>query len=126
MEDFGPDVRFIDQALAATFTSYAIDPEHVAIAGFSDGASYALSLGLSNGDVFSHVLAFSPGFMAPASVIDSPPVFITHGIRDEVLPIDPCSRRIVEQLRRIGFPVEYHEFPGGHTIPPGRGFEAYE
>jgi phospholipase/carboxylesterase len=28
-------------------------------------ASYALSLGIANGNLFSHVLAFSPGFLAP-------------------------------------------------------------
>ena len=41
---------------------YAVDPSRVAVGGFSDGASYALSLGLTNGDLFTHVLAFSPGF----------------------------------------------------------------
>jgi hypothetical protein len=35
------------------------------VAGFSDGASYSLSLGIGAGDVFSHVAAFSPGFMTP-------------------------------------------------------------
>jgi len=34
--------------------------------GFSDGASYALSVGITNGDLFTHVIAFSPGFVAPA------------------------------------------------------------
>ena len=33
--------------------------------GFSDGASYALSLGAANGDLFTHIAAFSPGFMRP-------------------------------------------------------------
>lgn len=41
----------------------AIDPAHVAIGGFSDGASCALSLGLVNGDLFTHVMAFSPGLV---------------------------------------------------------------
>ncbi len=66
---FGPDVRFIDKALSKVFGSYRIDPSHLAVAGFSDGASYALSLGLPNGDLFSHIIAFSPGFMrAPSKV----------------------------------------------------------
>ncbi len=62
---FGPDVAFVDQALAWTFQRYAVEPEYVAVAGFSDGASYALSLGLANGDLFGRVRAFSPGFVAP-------------------------------------------------------------
>jgi predicted esterase len=62
---YGPDVAFIDRALEQTFGRYAVDPRRLAVGGFSDGASYALSLGITNGDLFGHVLAFSPGFMAP-------------------------------------------------------------
>ena len=57
---YGPDVATIDQALEHTFCRYAVDPAHVAVGGYSDGASYALSLGIMNGDLFTHVLAFSP------------------------------------------------------------------
>jgi phospholipase/carboxylesterase len=63
---YGPDVAVIDRALKSMFSHYAIDPTHVASGGFSDGASYALSLGVTNGDLFTYVLAFSPGFMMPA------------------------------------------------------------
>lgn len=62
---YGRDVAAIDEALERTFSSYAVDPGRVAVGGYSDGASYALSLGISNGDLFGHVLAFSPGFVAP-------------------------------------------------------------
>lgn len=115
---FGPDVAFIDRALQHVFERYAIDPAHLAIGGFSDGASYALSLGLTNGDLFTHVLAFSPGFVAPADQIGSPRLFISHGTHDDVLPIDRCSRRIVPQLQVAGYDLQYHEFDGSHTVPP--------
>src|SRR5215207_8896591 len=62
---YGPDIAAIDRALDHTFSHCAVDPAHVAVGGYSDGASYALSLGIANGDLFSHVLAFSPGFLAP-------------------------------------------------------------
>ncbi|MDQ6661658.1 MAG: alpha/beta hydrolase-fold protein, partial [Chloroflexota bacterium] len=87
---YGRDVTFIDQALAQTFSRYAIDPAHLAIGGFSDGASYALSLGLTNGDLFTHIIAFSPGFMAPGKRQGSPRIYISHGTHDAVLPIDRC------------------------------------
>jgi predicted esterase len=114
---YGPDIAFIDQALAHTFTRYAIDPNQVAIGGFSDGASYALSVGITNGDLFGHILAFSPGFMAPAAQVGEPHIFISHGQKDRVLPIDRCSRRIVPQLKRAGYDVLYQEFDGPHTVP---------
>jgi poly(3-hydroxybutyrate) depolymerase len=61
--EYGPDVDYIDEALEQVFGWF--DVSRVATAGFSDGASYALCLGLANGDLFSDVLAFSPGFAAP-------------------------------------------------------------
>lgn len=120
------DVLLIDRALAYVFSTYAIDTSHLAIGGFSDGASYALSLGLTNGDLFTHIIAFSPGFMIPASRQGMPRIFISHGTQDAVLPIERCSRRIVAQLKREQYDVEYHEFDGPHTIPAQIVREAWE
>ena len=68
-DGFGKDVESIDNALDSAFGTYNIDREHLAIGGFSDGASYALSLGLTNGQLFSHIIAFSPGFMVPGKKV---------------------------------------------------------
>ncbi|HEY0844416.1 MAG TPA: phospholipase [Noviherbaspirillum sp.] len=114
---YGADVGLLDEALLHIFGHYAVDPAHLAIGGFSDGASYALSLGLANGDLFSHSIAFSPGYIARTAPRGQPAIFISHGRQDDVLPIDPCSRRIVPQLRRADYAVRYEEFDGGHTIP---------
>jgi predicted esterase len=43
---FGTDVAALDAALAEVFDRFQVDGERVAIAGFSDGATYALSLGI--------------------------------------------------------------------------------
>jgi phospholipase/carboxylesterase len=115
--DFGPDVQFIDRALDRVFGQYSIDASHLAVAGFSDGASYALSLGITNGDLFTHVLAFSPGFAVPAARRGTPRIFISHGTEDEILPIDSTSRKMVPVLRDAGYKVEYVEFDGPHTVP---------
>src|ERR671917_2133972 len=121
---YGPDLALIDRALEQMFSRYAVTPERVAVGGFSDGASYALSLGITNGDLFTHVLAFSPGFMAPAGQTGSPRIFVSHGTQDGWLPIDSCSRRIVPQLERAGYEVRYREFEGGHVVPPAIAREA--
>jgi phospholipase/carboxylesterase len=121
---YGPDLTAIDRALESTFSNYAVDSTRVAVGGYSDGASYALSLGIANGDLFTHVMAFSPGFIAPAGHEGSPRIFVSHGTRDRWLPIDVCSRRIVPQLERAGYEVHYREFEGGHVVPPEIGREA--
>ena len=115
---FEPDTAFIDRALERTFHRYAIDPARVAAEGFSDGASYALGLGLTNGDLFTHTIAFSPGSVPLIERHGTPAVFVSHGTADEILPIDQCSRRIVPELRRRKYAVDYVEFDGPHTVPP--------
>ena len=120
---FGPDVAAIDRALEETFSRYAVDPSRVAVGGYSDGASYALSLGLANGNLFTHVMAFSPGFLAPTGQVGSPRIFVSHGTRDGWLPIESCSRRIVPRLKGAGYEVSYREFDGPHVVPPGIGRE---
>ena len=123
---YGPDLATIDRALEQTFSRYAVDPARLALGGYSDGATYALSLGLANGDLFTHVLAFSPGFLAPVGQTGSPRLFLSHGTRDGWLPIDVCSRRIVPRLKRAGYDVRYREFDGGHVVPPEIGNEAVD
>ncbi len=117
---FGPDVAFLDRVLAAVLDQrdLDIDPDRLAIGGVSDGASYALSLGIGNGDVFPTVLAFSPGFLVVPGAVGRPRVFVSHGTADPVLPIDACSRSFVPVLREAGYDVRFDEFDGGHTVPP--------
>ena len=114
---YGPDVAFIDRALARVFERCQVDRSRLALGGFSDGASYALSLGLANGDLFSHVVAFSPGFALTRRATVRPKVFISHGVFDSVLPVGLSRDGVVPQLRGQGYDVRYEEFEGGHEVP---------
>jgi predicted esterase len=115
---FGPDVEFLNKALERVFDTTAIDPARMAVGGFSDGASYGLSLGMINGDLFNRVVAFSPGFLIEGYPRGMPRIFISHGTRDHILPIDSCGRRIAVRLTARGFDVTFREFDGDHEIPP--------
>jgi predicted esterase len=119
-----PDTPALDTVLDSLFQAHPFDPARVAVAGFSDGASYALSLGLANGTLFGKVVAFSPGFEAADRHQGRPAFFITHGTRDEVLPIHRTSRRLVPVLRQNGYDVTYQEFDGGHAVPSELAMEA--
>jgi predicted esterase len=74
--------------------------------------------------MFRAVFGFSPGFVVDLPHNGKPPVFISHGTIDNVLPIDECSRRIVPELRREGYEVTFREFEGKHTLPPEIATEA--
>ena len=109
--------ELIDRGLREVFERYAVDPEHVAVVGFSAGASYSLTLGLANGHVFTHVVSHSPGGYSSAGAVGRPRVFLAHGTFDRTLPVR-ISRRLAPQLRRRGYHVRYVEFPAGHRPQP--------
>ncbi|HYO37059.1 MAG TPA: phospholipase [Geodermatophilus sp.] len=113
----GRDVAVLDAALREVATGLAVS--RVALGGFSDGASYALSLGPANGDLFEALLAFSPGFAAPPGRQGRPRIWIAHGTHDRVLPVERCGRRVSQQLTAAGYDVTYDEFDGGHVVTPG-------
>jgi len=123
---YGPDVAAIDVAIAQIDARYALDPARRVLGGFSDGASYALSVGLANGDVFTHIIAFSCGFADPWGLVGEPRIFMTHGTEDAVLQIDESSRRVVKILRDIGYTIDYVEFEGPHSVPEPILRAAYE
>lgn len=118
MGSAGSDTVALGAALRHVAEACPVDPSRVAIGGFSDGGSYALSMGLANGDVFRSVLALSPGFVAAPGLVGRPRVFVSHGTQDTVLPVDRCGRRVVAQLQEAGYVVRYEEFDGPHVVPP--------
>ena len=113
---YGKDLKALDTALVDLFGKVAVDPARVGIMGFSDGATYALSVGTANPQLFHRVIAFSPG---PAFLGKSAPdqfVFISHGENDKVLPYS-TARGHVSKLRVKKVPVEFEKFHGGHEVP---------
>ncbi|MEO7655543.1 MAG: alpha/beta hydrolase-fold protein [Sphingomicrobium sp.] len=114
---FGADAGRIDGELKSLFAAAPVDPRKVAIMGFSDGASYALSLGLPNPDLFKWVIALSPGFaLWPDKVTHSQHVFIAHGQKDQRLAFATTRDGIVGPLKQANVPVEFREFDGDHVM----------
>ena len=113
---YGKDLEALDAALGDLFTRVAVDPARVGIMGFSDGATYALSVGTANPQLFRRIIAFSPG---PAFLGKSAPdqyVFISHGENDRVLPFT-TARGHASKLRVRKVPVDFEKFDGGHEVP---------
>lgn len=124
--DWGPDVDRIDSALAMAFETYAIDPERIALIGFSDGAGYGLSLGANNADLFKTVIAFAPGLLMKVNGAGRGRVMLVHGERDDVLPLKPTRDIFAPALENLGFEVELRTFKGGHVMPEDKRAEAFD
>jgi phospholipase/carboxylesterase len=124
---FASDVAFIDAALAHTFDRVSVDPERIVLGGFSDGASYALSLGPSNGNLFRQLIAFSPGFANPTQGrVGKPRIFVSHGTNDRILPVTNSRLDIVPFFENDGYDVTYLEFDGAHEVPREIGSAALD
>ena len=114
---FDTDVRYLGAAYRHVTSLLEIDLTHVALGGHSDGAGYALGMGLAYGDVFNHLMIFSGGLMLPFRKQGKPRIFFGHGTGDEQMPIDRTARKFAPQLRAEGYDVMLHEYAGGHGLP---------
>jgi phospholipase/carboxylesterase len=115
---FTYDFETLDGHLKTAFDMCNVDTGRMAVGGFSDGASYGISLGLINGDLFSHVIAHSPGFIIANNWHGKPKVYISHGTADTVLPFDRCGKVIADRLEHEGYNPRFDVFDGGHTASP--------
>lgn len=113
----GRDSERLDQSLADLFSRADIDPSRIVLLGFSDGASYALSLGLTNPRLFRAVVALSPGsVLAPERIDPSQRIFVAHGRADRILSYRTTEQSLVPALRRRGATVTFRPFAGDHEI----------
>jgi predicted esterase len=112
------DADRVEAAIAALAKFVPVDRSKTAIAGFSDGATFALAMGMSRIHAFSAVIAWSPGIaIRTASAERGRRVFISHGRRDPVLRFDATCGRIVPMLQSEGAAVSFLPFEGGHDMP---------
>jgi predicted esterase len=114
---FGKDIATIDTALRTMFATAPVDPKHVVLLGFSDGATYALSVGLANPQLFTTVISLSPGFVVfPDEVSKGQKVFVAHGTKDERLEFSNTRDSIVGPMQKAGMQVRFRSFDGPHVI----------
>jgi len=114
----GPDRARLERTLCALASHFMLDPGRLAFAGHSDGGSYALSLGLTNGDLVSHLIVSSAGFLSVQTQAGAPRIFLSHGRRDEQIPIDRSGRTHARLLRAAGYDLTYVEYEGPHAYDP--------
>ncbi|MFB3788676.1 MAG: hypothetical protein ACE15F_20145 [bacterium] len=100
--------------------TYSIDPNKTLLSGFSDGGAFTYYLGFQRPDLFHFLNPMSGGysdvFLRQGTPIQPVPMFITHGRKDEVIPVF-SSRKAVNSLKRYNFPITYQEEPSaGHSM----------
>ena len=117
-----PDLDFLEQVYAGIYSRLPVDPDRQALIGYSDGASYALAIGLSNPRRFRAVMGWAAGFVAiDGSGIGpddpKPRILLEHGTHDVVFPFEQVCVPNVELLRRLGYEVDLRIDEGGIHWP---------
>jgi predicted esterase len=124
---FDADVRYLGAAYRYVRDNFDVDREHVALGGQSDGAGYALSMGLAYGNTFNHLIILAAGgWTRSLRAEGKPKIFVTHGVKDTTMPIDESARKYVPELKAEGYDVTYREHDGGHRTPAPMVREAFE
>ena len=114
---FGADTGRVEQALSIALKAADADRRAVILAGFSDGASYALSLGLANPAIVSGIIAFAPGFhLEPAALNPKQRLCIAPSPTDKILSFERTRDDTVASLKRAGFDLRFRTFEGGHRV----------
>lgn len=119
-----PDLDFFEFAFDLIYRRYPVDPGRQAMVGYSDGASYALSIGLSNPRLFRAVMVWAAGFVAVDDTFVSPDdpkpdLYLEYGTQDELFPFQQVALPMRESLQQAGYAVEFSVDEGGKHWPSG-------
>ena len=101
-----------------------IPADRIVLGGFSQGCALSLLTGLRYGHRLAGIVGMS-GYLPLAGTLAAErsaanrdvPIFLAHGLQDEmiVLPRAEASR---DALQALGYPVEWHTYPMGHSVCP--------
>ncbi len=112
------DSKRVEAAIGNLAKIVPVDLAHTVLAGFSDGATFALAMGMARSHTFSAVIAWSPGIPIETSQpARGRRVFVSHGRRDQTLSFDADCNEIVPLLQAEGAMVSFMPFDGVHEVP---------
>lgn len=101
-----------------------IASERTILAGFSQGGAIALHTGLRHANRLAGIMALSTYLPCKASLVHeatainkSIPIFAAHGLNDPLLP-ETLGAKSAEQLKKLGYLVDYHTYPMEHSVSP--------
>ncbi|PIE23883.1 MAG: carboxylesterase [Planctomycetota bacterium] len=112
------------EALIQREKERGIPSDRILLAGFSQGGAIALFTGLRHAEPLAGVMALSTYLVCEESLEAERSqanrevsVFGAHGTEDPMVPISR-GRAAKERLEKLGYAVEWHEYPIPHAVGP--------
>lgn len=101
---------------------FGVAADKIYLGGFSQGAIMSLATGLTEPELLAGIIALSGELypevksrMAPAKELQKTKLFVSHGLKDDVLFPAPMKKAVTD-LKALGMNVEDHWYPVAHTI----------
>ena len=113
------DRNRIARALDALAEDTPVDRSRLALFGFSDGASMALSLGVASPETYPFVVAFAPGGVIErraGKAAARQEVVIAHGTEDRIIPYRHDVAYVCPKVTAGDRTVRFVTFSGGHRV----------
>lgn len=110
------------ESLMTNEISRGIKPEHLLLAGFSQGGAIALQTALRYPKKLAGVMGLSTYLPLADRLVKERstanlhlPIFMGHGTSDTVISINTASNSRTS-LQQAGYPVEWHEYAMPHSV----------
>ena len=123
-QTFGSTYAALGQLLEELLEQQGVAWDRTVLGGFSQGTVMAFALGLGTGRPRpAGILALSgfiptvEGWSPNPEIAAGLPVFLSHGVRDQIIPIE-FARQARQALESLGAQLVYHETEMGHAIDP--------
>lgn len=124
-----PDLDFLEYAYDLIYRRFPVDPLQQVLIGYSDGASYALSVGLCNATMFAALIGWAAGFVVldpptaerfrEAVPEPKPRIYLEYGTHDELFDFQTVALPTRDRLLATGFDVTFSADEGGRHWPSG-------
>jgi len=109
--------------------SYHIDPDRIFLTGMSNGGIGTWLIGMHHAPLFAGIAPMASGLdqvlMPFLANLRNTPVYMIHGEKDQVMPIE-LSRSISRELDALGYSHVYREHQGEHPVAGGHYFPREE
>ena len=116
-------MRYVDSLIAREIER-GILPEHIVLAGFSQGGNVALNCALRYPQRLAGALILSSylGLPDQLSTQASPanrtlPIFMAHGTQDNIVPL-ALAQIARDTLKHLTYPIAWHTYPMAHSVCP--------
>ena len=114
-------MQYLDSLIAREIER-GIAPQHIVLAGFSQGGNVALNCALrypqrlAGALILSSYLGLRDQLSVQASSANRTlPIFMAHGLQDDIVPL-PFAQIARSTLDSLDYAIDWHSYPMAHSV----------